>query len=106
MNFWERVFECIKKIPKGKVVSYGQVASFCGSPRASRQVGWALRSLDGDNTLPWWRVVNREGHISVKGTMISTQEVQKALLEHEGVKVSEDYKLDIEKYRFNFFSRK
>lgn len=102
MNFPEKVIEAIKKIPKGRVVSYGQVASYCGSPRASRQVGWSLRRLDGDNRLPWWRVINKAGYISIKGNEIATPLLQKNFLESEGVEVSEDFRVDMKKYNYHF----
>ena len=81
-------------------MSYGQVAAALGSPRAARQVGWVLHSLDGDDSVPWWRVVNGEGRISIKGNFYSTPIVQKELLVKEGVAVDENYHLDIEKYRY------
>lgn len=102
MNFREKVIAAVKKIPKGKVVSYGQVASYCGSPRAARQVGWMLHSIDGNNQLPWWRVINNQGRISIKGNMMSTPLAQKEFLLSEGILVDEDMKIDIEKYRYRF----
>lgn len=102
MNFKQQVISVVTKIPSGRVVSYGQVAVVCGSPRASRQVGWALRTLDGDNQIPWWRVINNGGYISIKGNEIATPLLQKNFLESEGVSVSQDFKIDIEKYRYHF----
>lgn len=101
MNFKEKVIEVIKKIPKGRVVSYGQVAAACGSPRAARQVGWMLHTLDGNNNLPWWRVINNLGYISIKGNFMSTPLTQKKFLEAEGIIVTDDLKIDIEKYRYH-----
>ncbi|HEX3095859.1 MAG TPA: MGMT family protein [Patescibacteria group bacterium] len=102
MNFKEQVFAAVKKVPKGKVVSYGQVAAYCGSPRAARQVGWMLRLLDGNNSVPWWRVINNAGYISIKGNLMSTPLAQKKFLEDEKVEVSKDLKIDIEKYRYTY----
>lgn len=102
MNFREKVYEQVNKVPQKKVVSYGQVAAACGSPRAARQVGWMLRLLDGSDSVPWWRVINNEGEISIKGNFISTTKKQKKLLEDEGVAVSKDFKIDMEKYRYQF----
>jgi methylated-DNA-protein-cysteine methyltransferase-like protein len=101
MKFRESVINFIKKIPKGKVVSYGQVAAAAGSPRASRQAGSILMRLtQDDGQVPWWRVVNNKGIISIKGNWEVTKELQKEMLTSEGVKVDLDFKLDIEKYRF------
>lgn len=102
MNFREQVLKAISLIPKGRVVSYGQVAAYCGSPRAARQVGWMLRTLDGDNRLPWWRVINSAGFISIEGNAIATPLLQKNFLESEGVEVSEQFKVDLKKYHYHF----
>lgn len=103
MNFKEKVIEAVKEIPKGKVVSYGQVAAVCSSPRAARQVGWILHTLDGNNSVPWWRVINNLGYISIKGNLMSTPLAQKKFLEREKVKVTDDMQIDIEKYRYYYF---
>lgn len=102
MNFREKVIEALGKVPRGKVVSYGQVASYCGSPRAARQVGWMLHTLDGNNQVPWWRVINAQGVISIKGNIMSTPLAQKNFLESEGIIVDEEFHIDMEKYRYNF----
>lgn len=94
--------EVVRTIPRGKVVSYGQVAAALGKPRAARQVGWALHTLDGDNSVPWWRVINNEGYISIKGNMMSTPLAQKKFLESEDIEVTKDLTIDINKYRHHF----
>lgn len=101
MHFRQQVINFIKKIPKGKVVSYGQVAAVCGHPRAPRQVGAVLRGLDitGVN-IPWWRVVNNQGIISIKGNWTATKEQQKELLIKDGIKINKDFKINMEKYRY------
>lgn len=101
LNFSQKVFTVVKKIPKGKVVSYGQIASMVGSPKTARQVGWTLRTLDITNmSIPWWRVVNQKGFLSIKGNFTATKNLQKSLLEKEGVKVSEGYILNMKKYNW------
>lgn len=102
MSFKQKVLELVKQIPSGRVASYGQVAAAAGSPRAARQVGWTLKSTDGDNSLPWWRVINSQGIISIKGNWTSTKQLQKDLLEEEGVEVSNDFRVNIERYRHQF----
>ncbi len=99
-GFKARVLEIVTSIPQGKVMSYGQVAAYAGSPRAARQVGGILSRFDGSSNLPWWRVLNSAGHISIKGNMFCTPELQKQLLEGDGLTVSPDLTLDIEKYRY------
>ncbi len=100
-NFKAQVLAFIKLVPKGKVVSYGQVAAAAGSPLAARQVGTVLRGIDpSQNNIPWWRVINNQGEISIKGNWTATKELQKALLIKEGIAVNSDFKLDIKKYRW------
>jgi methylated-DNA-protein-cysteine methyltransferase-like protein len=99
-EFKKRVLQIIGEVPYGTVVSYGQVATYAGAPRAARQVGWILNQTEGKVSLPWWRVVNNQGRISIKGTRYNTPQIMKKLLESEGVLVSEDMTFDIEMYRF------
>ena len=67
MNFNERVYEIVRRVPKGKVISYGQVAFLAGSPRGARAVGWALHRnpypwvMGGENPVPCHRVVGSTG---------------------------------------------
>jgi len=104
-SFKDQVVALVKTIPQGKVMSYGQVAACLGRPRAAREVGWALRGTGGGlpgeaDEIPWWRVINREGRISIKGNFESTPALQRELLESEGVSVSEDFVVDIARHRF------
>jgi methylated-DNA-protein-cysteine methyltransferase-like protein len=99
-QFKQTVLTIIASIPKGKVMSYGQIAAHAGSPRAARQVGGILRASSDSDRLPWWRVLNNEGRITIKGNWFATKELQKSLLEKEGIIVNKDFKLDIERYRF------
>jgi len=103
-GFRERVIEFVRRVPKGKVASYGQVAAAAGSPRAARQVGAILRGIDAsEGKIPWWRIVNNQGVISIKGNWTATKEIQRDLLIKDGVKVSKDFIISMEKYRFNKF---
>ncbi|KAA3636854.1 MAG: methylated-DNA--[protein]-cysteine S-methyltransferase [Calditrichaeota bacterium] len=95
-TFTEKVIQIIKNIPKGKVASYGQIATLAGSPRAARQVVRILHSSSKKHNLPWHRVLNSQGNIALKKN--EGFEVQKGLLENEKVKVSDSGKIDLEKY--------
>ena len=66
MPFFERVYDAVRAIPRGRVATYGQVAQLVGVPRGARAVGWALRALGGraERTVPWHRVVGAGGRIS------------------------------------------
>jgi methylated-DNA-protein-cysteine methyltransferase-like protein len=98
--FKSRVLEVIRMVPYGKVASYGQIALFVGAPRAARQVGWILNASEGKVDLPWWRIVNNAGRISIKGTKYNDRELMRKLLRAEGVDVKEDMTFAIEEYRF------
>jgi methylated-DNA-protein-cysteine methyltransferase-like protein len=100
-SFFQEVYKKVKQIPKGKVVSYGQVALMLGNPRAARQVGWALNGLQGRSDwheTPWWRVVNRVGYLSIRGDDPTVKYLQKDFLEKEGIEVSEKLTVDMKKY--------
>ena len=96
-KFRERVLEIVDLVPKGKVASYGQIALFAGVPKAARQVGTIMLAQGEDHN--WWRIINNAGRISIKNPEV-TPDVQKTLLEKDGVFVSDKYKIDIEKYRW------
>ncbi len=84
-DFYQAVYQLVRAIPQGKVATYGQVAALLGKPRGARLVGWALNVCPAD--VPWQRVVNREGMISIENRR-ATKEEQAALLTAEGVEVS------------------
>ncbi|MEX1123711.1 MAG: MGMT family protein [Patescibacteria group bacterium] len=86
MTFEQRVCSIIKKIPEGKVATYGQVAALAGSPRAARSVGMILRHQDND--LPWQRVINRRGRISILNLSYPAV-IQAELLRQEGIRVEQ-----------------
>ena len=98
-KFSQRVIGIVRQVPRGRVVSYGQVAAYTGVPRAARQVGWTLRQL-GEGDIPWWRVVNHLGRITIKGNLYYDADAQRDLLLKEGVTVVADFSLEMAKYRF------
>ncbi len=98
-SFRERVLEIVSQIPHGKVLSYGVVAALAGNSRSPRQVGGILRSLTvKEDRVPWWRVVNKEGYLSINQGGAIEKQLQRSLLESEGVEVSEDFTIDMNKY--------
>ena len=98
MGFFESVYAVVKRIPKGKVLTYGDVARAAGAPRCARQVGWALHSNPEPGVIPCHRVVFGDGRIT-DGFAFGGKEVQKALLEAEGVQFDNDF-IDLKKYRW------
>ena len=81
---YRRIYAAVKRIPKGKVATYGQIALLAGMPRAARQVGYALHALPHGSRVPWHRVVNHQGRISLRSSGGHDQ-WQRVLLEEEGV---------------------
>jgi methylated-DNA-protein-cysteine methyltransferase-like protein len=98
-SFYAKVYAAVKKIPKGKVVTYGQIANILGSPRAARAVGYALNALKKDNlqAVPWQRVINAKGEISFKGDTIRAN-LQRKLLEQEGIVFNVVAQIDLSRY--------
>ena len=95
-DFTKTVIHIIKHIPKGKVLTYGRIAKLAGSPRAARQVSWILHSSSRKYKLPWHRVISSNGTISIKS--IDSKSIQKHLLQQEGVKFSNNLKVDLNQY--------
>lgn len=101
MTFYEQIYETVSNIPKGFVMTYGQIAAACGRPRASRAVGNALHVNPAPGVIPCHRVVNHKGHLS-GGFAFGGIDRQKELLEAEGVTVNAEYCVDLKQYQFRF----
>lgn len=82
--FYHRIYRVVRHIPKGRVATYGVVARLAGRPGAARTVGWALSALTHDSDVPWWRVINAAGRISL-ASHDHNAVLQRALLLREGV---------------------
>ncbi|MGH7470595.1 MAG: MGMT family protein [Longimicrobiales bacterium] len=91
--FSERVYRMVKRCPHGKVVSYGGIAALLGHPRAARGVGNALAALTDLSNVPWWRVVNHNGEISIKSSGHGAI-LQRKLLTAEGVEFDRRARID------------
>ena len=85
-NFFEQVYEVVRKIPYGRVCSYGLIAGYLGSPQSARMVGWAMNASHNFEDVPAHRVVNRMGLLTGKHHFDGTNLMQQ-LLENEGVEV-------------------
>jgi methylated-DNA-protein-cysteine methyltransferase-like protein len=97
-SFYRAVIRIIKKIPRGRVATYGQIAALAGNGRAARQVAWVLHSASDKEQLPWHRVINRNGGISLP--RYGGYEVQRALLRQERVRFDGNDCIDLEKYQW------
>ena len=101
-GFFDSVYAYLKRVPKGKVVTYGWVACAIGAPRAARQVGYALHVNPEPIEIPCHRVVNREGRLA-PAFAFGGEDVQAALLRNEGVEVEErenGFFVDLKKYGY------
>ena len=87
----------VRRIPRGRVATYGQVAVLAGLPGAARQVGYALHALPDDSGVPWQRVVNGRGRVSAR-SLPGSERVQRAVLELEGVVFDEAGRIDLERH--------
>lgn len=101
LSFYEQVYRVVRQIPFGKVTSYGRIAAMLGAPRAARAVGYALRALKdrADDPqyadIPWHRVVNSQGRISIVNREFGAQE-QARRLQAEGVAIDDTLRLDLD----------
>ncbi|NOV04583.1 MGMT family protein [Paenibacillus planticolens] len=95
--YTERVIEIIRAIPEGKVMTYGQVAKLAGSPRSARQVVRILHTMSKKHKLPWHRVVNAKGEIAIADD--EGAELQSFLLQAEGVRLTDDRLISLERYQ-------
>lgn len=96
-EFYRNVYEIVKAVPAGKVITYGRIAELLGNKRMSRQVGWALHVNPSPETIPCYRVVNRFGEVS-KAFAFGGENEQIRLLKSEGVEVDENGRVDLKKY--------
>jgi len=99
-NFFEKVYEIARKIPYGKVTSYGAIAKHLGAARSARMVGWAMNASGKDDTVPAHRVVNRVGLLSGKHHFQGTNLMQQ-LLESEGVEIIDNKIVNFESLFWN-----
>jgi len=95
---WARIYAVVRRIPRGRVATYGQVAKLAGLPGHARQVGYALHALPGDSSVPWHRVINAGGGVSRRADP-GWDELQRQCLEREGVRF-EAGRVQLQRYRW------
>ena len=101
-NFFEQVYAVVRRVPPGRVTTYGRVAEMLGRPHAARAVGYALNALKDKQgaayeSVPWQRVINSQGRISIVNREYSANR-QAEILNSEGVVVSPDLRIDLDKF--------
>jgi methylated-DNA-protein-cysteine methyltransferase-like protein len=104
-SFFDQVYAIVRQIPPGKVTSYGQIAALLGHPRAARTVGWALAALreQEEQDVPWQRVINAQGRVSIRNLEHAPEE-QQMLLEAEGVDFNSRGFIDWKRYGWDGLS--
>jgi methylated-DNA-protein-cysteine methyltransferase-like protein len=96
---YRRIYAVVRRIPSGRVATYGQIAGLAGIPRGARQVGYALAAVE-DVSVPWHRVVNAKGEISRRADPAGHERLQRLLLEAEGVAFDARDRVPLDRYRW------
>jgi methylated-DNA-protein-cysteine methyltransferase-like protein len=99
-SFDQRVWSVVRQIPPGQLATYGQIAELIGAYGCARQVGWALRRLPLPSDVPWHRVVNAQGRISMSLSREGSDWMQRDLLLAEGIPVDAEGRLPLARRRW------
>ncbi len=97
---YQKIYQVVRQVPVGKVVTYSQVADLAGLAGKARLVGYALFRVVIESDVPWQRVVNSRGEISYATSREGADYLQKNLLEQEGIEFNQQGKIDLKKYRW------
>ena len=99
---YRRIYDVVRRIPPGRVATYGQVAALAGLPGHARQVGYALFNLDDseEDDIPWQRVINSRGEISERSEP-GSEPLQRLILEDEGVVFDDRGRVDLRRFRWD-----
>jgi methylated-DNA-protein-cysteine methyltransferase related protein len=100
---YQKIYDVVRKIPPGKVATYGQVAELAGIYGKARLVGYALFRVEIASDIPWQRVVNSKGEISYSIAREGGDYLQKTLLEQEGIEFDRSHRIDLKIYRWQAF---
>lgn len=98
---YQRIYAVVRRIPEGRVATYGQVAALAGLPGQPRLVGYALHQCPPGEDLPWQRVINARGEVSARSSAEGAENLQRALLEAEGVRFSAKGRVDLDQFRWD-----
>jgi methylated-DNA-protein-cysteine methyltransferase-like protein len=101
---YRRIWAVVRRIPRGRVATYGQVALLAGIPRHARMVGYALHALPEGSAVPWHRVINAAGKVSPRA-QAGYERLQHALLEAEGVRFDAEDRVALTRYRWRARAR-
>jgi len=95
---YERIYRAVRKVPRGRVTTYGAIARMAGLPRQARLVGYALSALPNGSALPWHRIINAQGRLSLERAGRASGLTQRIRLEREGVKVDAGGKVSLARF--------
>lgn len=98
MTSYEKIYAVVRKIPRGRVTTYGVVARLAGLPRQARLVGYALHALPSGTALPWHRVINAQGKLSLERSLTGAGTTQLIRLQREGVIADASGKISLRKF--------
>ena len=97
---YQRIYAAVKKIPRGRVATYGQIANLAGLPRHARQVGYALFNTPDDIHIPWHRVINAKGEISARSRDLY-ENIQRRKIKQEGIRFGKDGKISLKRFQWD-----
>jgi len=100
-NTFRKIYSVVAKIPRGKVATYGQIAGISSIQGSAKLVGYALNKLPDSTDLPWHRVINRSGKISYSPSRNDHDNLQRILLENEGIEFGRNEIIELSKYLWN-----
>ena len=95
-----RIYAVVRRIPRGRVATYGQIAALAGLRGQARLVGYALHALPAGSRVPWQRVINAQGMVSVRRSGAGSELNQRLRLEREGVRFDQRGRVALERYRW------
>lgn len=98
MGTYDLYYEVIRRVPRGRVATYGTVAREAGRPGRARQVGYALAALPDAHDVPWHRIINARGEVSPRSTALGYERLQRSLLEGEGVRFDVRGRVSLEEF--------
>jgi methylated-DNA-protein-cysteine methyltransferase related protein len=100
-SLYDAIYALVQQIPPGQVATYGQIAALLGRPRHARQVGYALFRVAPERDIPWQRVVNAKGMVSHSPLRQGNDDLQRLLLEQEGIKFDKQDRLNLRRYQWH-----
>ena len=98
MSAYTLYYDVVRRVPAGRVATYGTVAREAGLPGRARQVGYAMAALGDDHDVPWHRVINARGEVSQRSGGTAFEQIQRTLLEAEGVVFDERGRIDLDRF--------